>query len=259
MLHGLDDVVVPGAAAQVSGDRLADLELARVLVPLEERAAGDHHAGRAEAALQRVLLGEAFLDRMELAALLQALDGRDLAAVGLHREHGAGFDRLAVQHHGAHAAVRRVAADVRAGEAEILADEMHEQEARFDFRLAHRAVHRDADLVLRHDYCPPARCSALRKARVASTRVISRLYSTEPRRSALGEPAFAARRAASAMLFSFKAFPERIFMASTASNGVGATLVRPMPARSTAPFLSSVSCTATATAAKSPVLRLSFS
>src|SRR5258706_14192400 len=105
MLHGLDDVVVPGAAAQVSGDRLADLELARVLVPLEERAAGDHHAGRAEAALQRVLLGEAFLDRMELAALLEALDGRDLRAVGLHREHGAGLDRLAVQHDGAHAAV----------------------------------------------------------------------------------------------------------------------------------------------------------
>src|SRR5947209_17437426 len=73
VLHGLDDVDVAGAATEVARDRAADLVLAGVLVVLEQRAAGHHHAGRAEAALQAVLLHEAFLHRMQLAVLLEAL------------------------------------------------------------------------------------------------------------------------------------------------------------------------------------------
>src|SRR6267378_2124840 len=61
VLHGLDDVHVPGTAAQVSGDGLADLQLAGVFVALEQRARGHEHARRTEAALQAVLLGEALL------------------------------------------------------------------------------------------------------------------------------------------------------------------------------------------------------
>src|SRR5689334_12817979 len=86
VLHGLDDVHVARAVAQVARDRLADLLLARVLVRSEERARGHEHARRAEAALQAVLLGEALLDGVQLAALLQAFDRGDLRAVGLHRE-----------------------------------------------------------------------------------------------------------------------------------------------------------------------------
>ena len=52
--------------------------------------------GRAEAALQPVVLVEGLLQRMELAAVGQALDRADLGAVGLHREHGARARRLAV-------------------------------------------------------------------------------------------------------------------------------------------------------------------
>src|SRR5262247_2089024 len=72
VLHGLDDVHVAGAPAQIPRDRLADLLLARVLVSLEQRARGHQHARGAEAALQAVLLGEAFLHRVELPALLKA-------------------------------------------------------------------------------------------------------------------------------------------------------------------------------------------
>src|SRR5216683_32952 len=77
VLHGAHYVQVTRAAAQVAGDRLADLLLARVLVALEQRRARHQHSRRAVAALQRVLLGEGFLHRMELAALLEALDGGD--------------------------------------------------------------------------------------------------------------------------------------------------------------------------------------
>ena len=108
------------------------------LLLLEQRVAGHHHARRAEAALQAVLLQEAVLDRVELAVLLQALDGRDLAAVGLHGEHGAGLHGHAVEQHRAGAAVGGVAADVGAGEAQVLAEQVDQQQARLDLRLARR-------------------------------------------------------------------------------------------------------------------------
>src|SRR5882672_12275044 len=79
VLDGLDDVHVPGAAAQVAGDRLADVLLAGLLGARKERAAGHQHARRAVAALQAVLLPEAFLDGVQLAVALESLDGRDLA------------------------------------------------------------------------------------------------------------------------------------------------------------------------------------
>src|SRR5256885_16405591 len=94
VLHGLDDVHVTGAAAEIPRNGLADLLFARVLVPLEEGARGHQHARGAETALQAVLLGEALLHRMELAALLEALDRGDLRAVGLCREHRARLDRI---------------------------------------------------------------------------------------------------------------------------------------------------------------------
>ena len=127
--------------------------------------------------------------------------------------------------------MRGVAADVGAGQPELLAQEVDQQQARLDLRVVRRPVHGDPDLVLCHGYRPPARSTASFKARVASTRAISRLYSTEPRRSALGDAAFAARCAASARLAASGRLPVRNFSASAALIGVGPTLVsaRPSP------------------------------
>ena len=58
-----------------------------------------------------------------------------LGAVGLHREHGAGLDRLAVQVDRAGPALAGVAADVRPGQAQRFAQIMDEQHARFDSHL----------------------------------------------------------------------------------------------------------------------------
>ena len=74
-----------------------------------------------------MLLPEPFLDGVHLAILLQALDRQHVRAVRLSREHRAGLDRLAVDHHGACAALRRLAADMRAGQAEHLTQIMHEE------------------------------------------------------------------------------------------------------------------------------------
>src|SRR5262245_54866634 len=72
VLNRLDDVDVTRAAAQVPGDSVPDLVLARARVLLEVRIARHQHARRAVAALEPVLLHEPFLDRMELAVLLAA-------------------------------------------------------------------------------------------------------------------------------------------------------------------------------------------
>src|SRR5512135_3051348 len=63
VLHGLDDVDVAGAAAQIARERLAELLAAGVLVALVLRDVRKHHAGGADGALQAVVLGEALLLR----------------------------------------------------------------------------------------------------------------------------------------------------------------------------------------------------
>ena len=93
-----------------------------------------------------MLLVERLLHRMELAVRGEALDRRHLAAVRLHREHGARLHRLAVEQDGARAARRGVAADVRALQPELLAQEVHEQLPRLDVRLAPLAVDRQRDV-----------------------------------------------------------------------------------------------------------------
>src|SRR5215211_7022768 len=141
-----DDVLVAGAAADAAGDRGPDLLLARVGVLVEQPTRGHEHARRAEPALQGVLLVEALLHRVELAVALERLDRADLMALGHRREDRARLDRLAVHQHHAGAAVGRVAAPVGAGQAGVLADEVHEQPARLDVARNALAVEADGDV-----------------------------------------------------------------------------------------------------------------
>ena len=103
---------------------------------------GHDHAGRAEAALQAVVLAEGLLHGMQLAVLGQALDGRDLGAVAGGGQHGAGLHGAAVHVHHAGAALAGVAAHMRAGEALVLAEELHQQGARIDLGADGLAVDR---------------------------------------------------------------------------------------------------------------------
>ncbi len=143
--RGLDDVVVARAAAQVALQALAHLGLGRARVLGEEGRQRHHHAGCAVAALQAVILAESLLDGVQLALVGHPLDRGDRRAVRLHGEHRAGLDRLPVDEHCARAARRRVAADVGAGEADHLAQIVHEQQARLHLVLVARAVDRNRD------------------------------------------------------------------------------------------------------------------
>ncbi len=77
-------------------------------------------------------------ERLLQRAPLEALDGLDLEAVGLDGEEQAAAHGDAVEPHGACAADAVLAADVRAGEAERVAQEVAQQEARLDLGAAER-------------------------------------------------------------------------------------------------------------------------
>ena len=149
--------------------------------------------GRAEAALEAVVLDERPLHRMEIAVRREPLDRRDLAAVGLEREQRAALHGPPVDEHRACAALARVAADMRARQPEPVAQGMDEQRTAFDLERALLAV--DRQRKLRHPVSPRrcrrreaagrsgARCSRARaRPRCPATRSTHR----ERRRSARG-------------------------------------------------------------------------
>jgi hypothetical protein len=65
------------------------------------------------------MLDEGLLQRMQLACLRQAFDGRDLRAVLHHRQGQARIDAPAVEEDGAGAALAVIAALLRPGEVEM--------------------------------------------------------------------------------------------------------------------------------------------
>ena len=147
VLHGLDDVVVPGAAAQVAVDAVADLLLGRIRV-LRQQVDGRHdHAWRAVAALQAVALLEGRLHGVPVITCRQALDRRDLRPVGLDGEDAARLHAASVQQHGAGAAVGRVATHHRADLAQVVAEPVDEQGSGFDVRFVVRPVDGDGDVL----------------------------------------------------------------------------------------------------------------
>ena len=112
-----------------------------------------HHAGRAEAALQRMMLAEHRLHRVQRAVGGgQPLDRGDVRALGLQRQHRAGLYRVAVHMHDAGAALAGVAADMGAGQAEMFAQQLDEQRAAFHLDGLALAVHGKAHL--RHGFLP---------------------------------------------------------------------------------------------------------
>src|SRR5712691_13051033 len=139
-LDRLDDVVITRAPAEVALELVPDLLLARVRIALEHLVDRHDHAGRAEAALEPVLLPEPLLDRVELAVLRQPFDRHDVGAVRLDGEEIAGLDGLAVHEDRARPALAGVTADVRPGEAHRLADVVHQEQAGLHFVAVALAV-----------------------------------------------------------------------------------------------------------------------
>src|SRR5262249_8007575 len=132
-LRGVHDVLVAGAAAEVGGDRVADVVLGRLRVIAKERGQRHQDAGRAKATLQAVRLTKGALQWIARAVRGgQALDRLNLMAVRLDGQHQARAGWLAVDEDRARAAHAVLAADMGAGQREILSNEITEEQARLD-------------------------------------------------------------------------------------------------------------------------------
>ena len=134
---------------------LADRLAARRDARGQQFARADQDAGRAIAALQRVALLEGALKIGDRTGIRQALDGFHVRAVALHREGQAAADDLAIQQHRAGAAHAMLAADMTAGQRQILAKKIDQCLACLDAGRDGLAVHVKRDLeVARAHSCP---------------------------------------------------------------------------------------------------------
>src|SRR5207244_9692102 len=131
-LHGLDDLRVGRAAAQVARKIVPDAVVVGLGVLLEQLARHQDEPRRAEAALQAAAFDERSLHRVEPAAIL---DGRHFAAFGERREIQAAGHGAAVDEHRAAATEALPAAFARAEEAECVLQD-------FDQRIVRRHLRR---------------------------------------------------------------------------------------------------------------------
>ena len=97
---------------------------------------GDQHGRRAIAALQRVAVAEGGLQIVDRAAIGQPFDGLDRSPVGLHGERQTAPHDLAVDANRAGAANAMLAADMRAGQSELVAQKIRQMRAWLDLRFA---------------------------------------------------------------------------------------------------------------------------
>ncbi|MCU1307634.1 MAG: putative xanthine dehydrogenase YagT iron-sulfur-binding subunit, partial [Acidobacteriaceae bacterium] len=113
MRHGLlnrgEDVRIGAAAADVSAHQFPDLICGRGMAFAHHSDGGTDLSRRAVATLECVVLNECLLQRMERTVLRETLDGHDLGAVLHDGQRHTRVDALAVDEHGASAALSVVA------------------------------------------------------------------------------------------------------------------------------------------------------
>src|SRR5262245_32318341 len=121
LLYGIDDLVVAGAAAEVTHEPLFDLVLSRLGVLVQQRLGGDNLARGADAALEATAIDECLLDGMEVVRRADALDRGDLGSVRLYGQREAGRHDAAVERDGTGAADADAAGFLGTGEAKVVA------------------------------------------------------------------------------------------------------------------------------------------
>src|SRR5439155_849122 len=146
---GIDDRLIAGTAAIVPRKVFADRITARDPATRKQFLRGQQHRRGAETALQRVTLAEGVLQVRDVARIRYALDSLDTCAVALHGEREATAHDFAVQAHRASPADAMLAADMAAGEAERLAQEVDQCGARLDGLRHSLPVHREGDVCWR--------------------------------------------------------------------------------------------------------------
>ena len=144
--HGLDNLAIAGAAAQHTAQGALHLGLARLRFAPQQRLGAHQHAGGTDAALRRAKRDEGALQRRQRAVGLGQAFDRDHAAPGaLAQRDDARADLFAVEQHRAGAAVACMAADLRAGESQVVAQCVGQAPQRVGVDRHRAAVHVQRD------------------------------------------------------------------------------------------------------------------
>src|SRR5689334_11570913 len=130
-----------------------------------------------------------------------------------------------------------LATNMRAGEIELIAQEVDQQGARLDQSFDVLAVHFQFDLGFGHHSLPWPRTRDLARssARVSMTPAILVRYCPGPRASLAGDVIASAAATALLIVAASSVDPVKILSASCAQSGVSATLVKPIEQLSTLP------------------------
>lgn len=145
LAYRFDNIHITGATAKVALQRMHNIFIAWLGIGAQKTSGGHDHAGGAKTALQAMALGEGLLDRVQIGVLTQAFHGADVATIGLQRKDCAGLDRDTVHQNVTTTALRRIAANMGAGEAEIVSQHAHQQAIGLDLELMFLTIHRQAD------------------------------------------------------------------------------------------------------------------
>jgi hypothetical protein len=139
--HRFDVAIVVGAAADVAGHGGANVVGRGMRISVEQRFGAHQLPGRAVSALRPSCSMKRFLQRMQIIALAErpstvwtVLPSAQTARLA------ARVNRLAIQQHGACAAFAAIAADLGAGESQVIAQQLHQRPAVFHFGAMFRSV-----------------------------------------------------------------------------------------------------------------------
>src|SRR5579859_256356 len=88
---------------------------------------------------------ERLLKWMKMAVLRQTLDGGHFMTVRLYRQDGTRLDRLSIHQHGTGAAVGGIAANMGAGQPEIIAEKVDQEQSGLDLSLMLPAIDDERD------------------------------------------------------------------------------------------------------------------
>jgi len=129
----IDDILITSAAAQISGDCLSNLSFIERAALAQQRSGSDEKSGSAKAALERMMSLETLLQRVEGAVLSETFHGCDFGLIGLDCEQQTRPNRLAVTEYRAATTHAVLAANVRSGQRQIVAQKIGEVLPRLSF------------------------------------------------------------------------------------------------------------------------------
>ena len=123
---GAHNLVITGAAAQITGEPVSDLDLRRIGVAIEQRFRGHQESRSAYSALERCVLEKLRLQRVQPVPAGHSLDGLDRLRLRLHPEHQACAHEASIDDDAASAAVAGCASLLAPGQMQFVSENVEQ-------------------------------------------------------------------------------------------------------------------------------------